>query len=41
MVKKNGKSKYKAPSRVKVGKCWYVKGYDDKPIIGLKDDKVA
>ena len=33
------KSKYKAPPRVKVGRCWYVVGFDKKPIIGLSWDK--
>lgn len=38
MGKKKKTSKYKEPPRAKVGKCWYVKGYDDKPIIGLSWD---
>ena len=32
------KSKYKAPPRIKIGKCWYVKDRDGKPIIGLSWD---
>ena len=39
MAVKKRKSKYKAPPRVKVGRCWYVVGYDKKPIIGLSWDK--
>jgi hypothetical protein len=38
MGKKKRKPKYKEPPRVKVGRCWYVKGYDKKPIIGLSWD---
>ena len=33
------RSKYKAPPRVKVGKCWYVAGYNGKPMVGLSWDK--
>ena len=38
MAKKKSKSKHKEPPRAKVGRYWYVKGYDDKPIIGLSWD---
>lgn len=38
MTKKKRKSNYKAPKRVKVGRCWYVVGYDKKPIVGLSWD---
>ncbi|MBW1933648.1 MAG: hypothetical protein JRI56_11760 [Deltaproteobacteria bacterium] len=39
MGKKKRKSKYKEPPRAKVGRCWYVKGYDKKPLIGLSWDR--
>ncbi len=38
MDKKRQKPKFKAPPRVKVGLCWYVKGYDGRPIVGLSWD---
>ena len=35
------KKKPKEPPRTKVGKCWYVCGYDGKPKIGLSWDKAT